>query len=252
MSGGFASPFGSVTKARHAEAYCGAAVKLLSALADGSDEAQSLVDLSSGEGWRERWSVTKVRNQAPKSLKPGSRIPTAWKVMWDAIIDDMHSDFLLSNGERTKLKEQALKLMDDPEAGLKAQHIDSKEARRRLQFFLRSLQKPEMPASEGALKCPSLTVVIPMFEEALTPDLYGTAPLDEKAKAGAGNGGPGYKELSKDEEGMLRAFFRTEYKKHLKERVKVRSVPDAQMLRLEMLRARRPTFSPPKTRCGSH
>ena len=225
-SGGIARHYDRFfSKASHEQAFCGAAVKLLPALADGSEEAQSLVRLGGAKGWKS-WSVKKVRKQAQKSLtsqgeRGRGRIPMAWEVMWNAIVDDMYSDFLLSMDEREALKSHARQLIDDPSTSIKRQAIRSKEARRRLQFFLRSLQKPEMPASQGALKAPGLTIVIPVYAEVLTPDLPGTAAAAKAAAAAASpkKGGPGYKELSAAEMGFLRAFFSTEYG-HLIERTK--------------------------------
>ena len=151
----------------YTDAYIGAVVKLLPMLAPTQEEQEQLDQISKRTGW-DSWTCASVRERC-RVNDTGSKYAQTWRVMWAAIVKDLHDDFLITDVEREELtsNEKFEEMVRDGSGRLFK--IANQEARRRLHFFTKSLHFPDMPASRGALECPGITVVVPVFQEVVTP-----------------------------------------------------------------------------------
>ena len=87
-----------------------------------------------------------------------------WRPLWEAVVSEMHDGDLISHDEKDAL------LRSDDVASTQAlpSHVPrNREARRRLQFLLRSLGDPTLPQSDGVLATPGLTVMVPHYAETI-------------------------------------------------------------------------------------
>lgn len=193
--------------------FFGAVVKLFPPLAKGRPDAEKLIQQGSS-GFPRTWTPTTVLKAATSTVE-SPRVHAAWKAMWAAIVDDLRDDWLLTKDEHTSLIEGMDRLVQSYTHSNASQSpanakmnvdtpIANPEALRRLNFFLRSLQKTDMPASEGALRCPSVTVLIPVYAEVITPEL-------PDKKCGRPSAGKGSKRLADSEYELLKAVFKSEY-----------------------------------------
>ncbi|KAL1529896.1 hypothetical protein AB1Y20_000824 [Prymnesium parvum] len=86
----------------------------------------------------------------------------SWATIWKAIVTDLYQEDLISAAQRDELA------AGDSEVLLKGKaRSRCKEAFRRLHFLEYSFSDPNMPDSHGALRTPSLTVLIPHYAELL-------------------------------------------------------------------------------------
>jgi hypothetical protein len=86
-------------------------------------------------------------------------VSDAWSKLWNALVDDLYGSCLLSAAERDCLK------------AWRAVTIKSAECVRRLRFFARSLELDDMPASNGALQAACMSVLVPVYSEAILPQV---------------------------------------------------------------------------------
>ena len=82
-------------------------------------------------------------------------------MLWHAIISDLHRQDLISLAEVKQLQAHERTTVAQKGKLGGGLWVANQEARRRLQFFAHSLNNPSMPTSDGVLKCPSLTVLVP-------------------------------------------------------------------------------------------
>jgi len=75
------------------------------------------------------------------------------------LVNDLYGSCLLSADERGSLIAQ------------QAVTIKSAEGVRRLRFFARSLESDDMPASNGALQAAGMSVLVPVYSEAILPQV---------------------------------------------------------------------------------
>jgi len=86
----------------------------------------------------------------------------SWATIWKAIVTDLYQEDLISAAQRDDL------VAGDSEVLLKGKaRSRCKEAFRRLHFLEYSFSDANMPDSPGALRTPSLTVLIPHYSELL-------------------------------------------------------------------------------------
>ena len=80
--------------------------------------------------------------------------PKGWDALWQAMVDELHKSDLITDVERSRLLEDEERI-----------HVANAEARRRLHHFERSLSDPDMRPSNGAIRAPGMTVLVPCYGE---------------------------------------------------------------------------------------
>jgi hypothetical protein len=200
VEGGVARPRRRWMAVDRSELRPGAIVKLMPSLAASEYEASKLAELAATR-WREHdVRALTATNEASSAT---DRFHGAWRRLWSAIVQELYAEHHISRDERTKL-------LDASEQHPVA--IQSPEAIRRLNFFLRSLRDPEMPPSEGALRAPGLSVLVPSYNEVLTLYLPESKPPPQSTEWPPSRVN-GFRQISKEENSFLKTFFMDDFER---------------------------------------
>eukprot|EP00966_Prymnesium_polylepis_P101723 2355427-Prymnesium_polylepis.1 len=133
----------------------GACATLLPALGESDEQIDVLRDVWTSESQGKGSARVEA---VPESEPISRRMGAAWSSLWQAFVDDLVESQLVNDEESA-----ALKACES--VGTFKLQLRSAEASRRLDFFLKSLADPSMPASTGALVAPGCTVLVPSYNE---------------------------------------------------------------------------------------
>lgn len=117
-------------------------------------------------GWSYRKVADMMITSQKKLLAKAEQPNIAWIKLWSALVTELYDEFIISTEERKVLIDSPFKVSSTVPC--------SKEARRRLEFFVYSIEDPALQSSKGVLATPCLSVLTPQYGE---PILMPTSQL---------------------------------------------------------------------------